>query len=410
MELDRMGETRMVENQSAESRSRLSAIDQWRGVSVLLVIVHHLVIFRFVHQLNVEYRLSDLVHHPALINLPDAARRMFYLWAHGIGPLGVQIFFVISGYIITRLLIREREKTGEVCLKCFYIRRAFRILPALIFFVFMMWTLSLTGAIVISPVNVGSVATFACNTSLVDCGYYFGHFWSLGVEEQFYILWPLLFVLFVAFRGTSLIWVILSACMIVSVIPRFRSLGFINNGLSFACIAAGAAYALNERFRAWLSVTNRLPSSLLPVTLVVGLTLLKALAVKLWVITTIATPFLIVAVVLPRANAAKSRNQGYVSRWLNRVGLMSYSLYLWHYVFIWEPEHYSSTAFWVASIPLALGLAWLSAHYIEPFFIAIGRKLSSNANLASPVQPALDSHAPGGELGAMTASAEKVAP
>jgi peptidoglycan/LPS O-acetylase OafA/YrhL len=182
--------------------------------------------------------------------------------------------------------------------------------------------------------------------------------------------------------------------MIVSVIPRFWSLGFINNGLSFACIAAGAAYALNERFRAWLSVTDRLPSWLLPVTLVVGFTLLKALAVKLWVIAALVTPFLIVAVVLPRTNAAKSGGQGHISRWLNRVGLMSYSLYLWHYVFIWEPEHYVSTPFWIASVPLGLGLAWLSAHYIEPSFIALGRTLSANANLISPVQPSLDSPRP----------------
>jgi peptidoglycan/LPS O-acetylase OafA/YrhL len=398
----------MLKSQSAEPQSRLSAIDQWRGVSVLLVIVHHFVIFRFVHQFNVEYLLSDFIRHPALKYLPEAALRMFYVWAHGIGPLGVQIFFVISGYIITRLLIREREKTGEVCLKCFYIRRAFRILPALMFFVFMMWALSLTGAIAISPVNMGSVAAFACN--FVDCGYYFGHLWSLGVEEQFYILWPLLFVLFMAFRRTGLIWVILGACMIVSVVPRFRTLGFVNNGLSFACIAAGAAYALNERFRAWLSVTNRLPGWLLPVTLVVGLTMLKSVAVKLWVITTLATPLLIVAVVLPRANAARSHDQGYISRWLNRVGLMSYSLYLWHYVFIWEPEHYLSTGFWIASVPLGLGLSWLSAFHIEPFFIALGRRLSANANLISPVQPALDSPAPGSELGGITAAVEKAAP
>jgi peptidoglycan/LPS O-acetylase OafA/YrhL len=365
----------MIESRSAESHSRLSAIDQWRGLSVLLVIIHHFVIFRFVHQFNVEYRLSDAIRHPAIRNLPAALMRMFYLWAHGIGPLGVQIFFVISGYIITRLLIREREKTGGVCLTCFYIRRAFRILPALMFFVFMMGALSLTGAIVISPINIASVATFTCNTSLGDCGYYFGHLWSLGVEEQFYVLWPLLFALLMAFRRTSLIWMILGACMIMSVIPRFQ-VGFINNGLSFACIAAGSAYALDERFRAWLSaVTYRLPGKLLPITLVVGLTLLKALAVELWVITTLATPILIVATILPHADDAKPRHQGIFFRGLNRVGLMSYSLYLWHYAFTWEPEHYFSTAFWIASVPLGLGLAWLSADYIEPFFIAHGRTL-----------------------------------
>src|SRR6202171_369443 len=97
----------VLKSQSAESRSRSFVLDQWRGASVLLVIIHHFVMFRFGHQFNVEYRLSDFIRHPALKYLPEAAARMFFLWAHGIGPLGVQIFFVISGYIITRLLIRE---------------------------------------------------------------------------------------------------------------------------------------------------------------------------------------------------------------------------------------------------------------------------------------------------------------
>ncbi len=325
---------------------------------------------------------------------------MFYLWAHGIGPLGVQIFFVISGYIITRLLIKEQENTGAVCLKCFYIRRAFRILPALMFFVLVMSAISFSGLIVVSPVNVASVAAFACNTSLVNCGYYFGHLWSLGVEEQFYIFWPLLFVLFVGRKRTNLIWVILGVCTIISVIPSLRS-GWINNGLSFACIAAGAAYALSERFRGWLSVTTKLPGWILPVSLVVGLTLIKALAFNLWIITTIITPLAIVAVVLPRSDAGFQRDQTSISQWLTRVGLMSYSLYLWHYVFAWEPEHYYSTPLWAAAVPFGLGFAWLSARYLEPFFIALGRKLAADSSFVSPVPApaALDPPPPDGRMG-----------
>ena len=125
------------------------------------------------------------------------------------GFVGVDVFFVLSGFLITGLLIRERERTGRIDLKAFYIRRVRRILPAatvvlaitMVFAWFLMAPLDLprvAGDAVASALSVGNIRFAAGATD------YFGtdlapspviHYWSLGVEEQFYLLWPAVLIL-----------------------------------------------------------------------------------------------------------------------------------------------------------------------------------------------------------------------
>jgi len=72
-----------------------------------------------------------------------------------------------------------------------------------VLFVLITGLISYCGFITISPAEIGSVATFLCNTTLVNCGYHYGHLWSLCIEEQFYILWPLAFVFVIGGRRTA---------------------------------------------------------------------------------------------------------------------------------------------------------------------------------------------------------------
>lgn len=112
---------------------------------------------------------------------------------------GVMTFFVISGFLITFLLLKENERTGTVSLKDFYIRRSLRIFPA--FYVY--WAIALAALLVrhahvIWPQVICSFF-YLGNYYQGLHGYpssLFSHTWSLGVEEQFYILWPGVFVLF----------------------------------------------------------------------------------------------------------------------------------------------------------------------------------------------------------------------
>jgi peptidoglycan/LPS O-acetylase OafA/YrhL len=119
------------------------------------------------------------------------------------GDLGVSAFFVLSGFLITRLLVREREESGEVSIRRFYARRIMRIFPAYYVFLLFSYVLDARAGQQWSPALLGSAATYTVNyfnalnhhpnTSIA-------HAWSLAVEEQFYLLWPIVFVVLAA-RG-----------------------------------------------------------------------------------------------------------------------------------------------------------------------------------------------------------------
>ena len=162
------------------SLTYLPALDGLRGVSVLAVLLYH----------------GDVS------------------WMPG-GFLGVEIFFVISGYLITSLLIGEHRRSGGVDLKNFWVRRARRLLPALfalIAVVVGVWLLFLPGEVAKIRGDVISSLTYVTNWHLIFSHQsYFDamgrpsplkHLWSLAVEEQFYLLWPLIFLgLMALFRG-----------------------------------------------------------------------------------------------------------------------------------------------------------------------------------------------------------------
>jgi peptidoglycan/LPS O-acetylase OafA/YrhL len=102
------------------------------------------------------------------------------------GNTGVRIFFVISGYLITRLLLAEHDRTSTIGLREFYIRRAYRILPAAVVFI--------AAGVIIDWQHMTWYHVAAALFYVANCDYsipwIFGHLWSLSVEEQFYLLWP----------------------------------------------------------------------------------------------------------------------------------------------------------------------------------------------------------------------------
>jgi peptidoglycan/LPS O-acetylase OafA/YrhL len=124
--------------------------------------------------------------------------RGFATFDLGIGnyaQLGVVVFFVISGFLITRLMLLERIKNGRVSLKLFYERRALRLFPASYTFIAIVSLLTLAGVFHLRPTDLWHAATYTVNF-LPNRGKQIGHLWSLSVEEQFYMIWPLTFVLF----------------------------------------------------------------------------------------------------------------------------------------------------------------------------------------------------------------------
>lgn len=142
---------------------RIASLDGLRALAILLVVVSHL--------------LSNFTSH-----LP-------YL-----GNLGVKVFFVISGFLITSILVAEFEKTDTINLKKFYFRRTLRIFPAYYFYIFIILLGKILSIYPIPLTDFISAMTYTSNyfpTSSMELS----HSWSLAVEEQFYLIYPGLFIL-----------------------------------------------------------------------------------------------------------------------------------------------------------------------------------------------------------------------
>lgn len=266
----------------------------------------------------------------------------------GNAALGVHVFFVISGFLITTLLLREHEATGRISLKGFYIRRAWRILPAYYFYLAVILALAAAGALKLTPAAFASAALFLWDYWPQADAWFLAHLWSLAVEEQFYLLWPA--VLLWALRRGGRRFALSVALGVIVASPLVRVLTYLMgtalsghvyylfhtraDALMFGALGAlGAGTAPLERVyaatsrHAWAAALFLLAiSPLLSAAFrggylyTVGYTLEGAaiLLVLLWV----------------------SRNPaGVAGRLLNsrpavQVGVMSYSIYLWQTLFL----------------------------------------------------------------------------
>jgi peptidoglycan/LPS O-acetylase OafA/YrhL len=158
--------------------------------------------------------MGDRRYVPELDGLRAVAIIVVVLWHssrdHPVqgGFLGVDLFFVLSAFLITGLLVSERQETGRIRVGRFYMRRSLRLAPALF--------LMLAGYLAVAPFvwprepHVGDAlltATYVSNYSTTFWGRpaHLGHSWSLAVEEQFYLLWPLAIVLLIRAKQ-PLIW------------------------------------------------------------------------------------------------------------------------------------------------------------------------------------------------------------
>ena len=125
------------------------------------------------------------------------------LYAHlglrnNLGHLGVTLFFVISGFLITLLMLRENERTQTLHLRDFYKRRTLRIVPALSFFLLVVFSLQCARLVYIAPKYWIAALTYTmCYVTMdslhPEASWDIAHTWSLSVEEHFYLIWPLLF-------------------------------------------------------------------------------------------------------------------------------------------------------------------------------------------------------------------------
>ena len=336
----------------AERGGRIDVLDGWRAVSVTMVIVGH-------------------VLNNSSIRIDTPFAHSFTQYA----ALGVQIFFVISGFVICRGFIKERAEFGRVSLAAFYVRRFFRIIPPLSIYVLSIVILAYSG--IVEPIAIFTTRSlvFACNFPGINCGGWLGgHTWSLSTEEQFYLIFPLILVVS-GVRGKIVTTVLAIAlpffCLFFYATKFTHTAMFIS---LFVSIAVGVAWAMNEK--TVRAAANAIPRGTFFVAL--GLLLIIAHFTGSRVATVFNVlfdaPLIVMVLMLSMKDiplVSVLLKSGLV-RWL---GVVSYSLYLW--------QQLATTAVPQAGIgfyALSLGgcLLWvtISFYWIEKPLIEIGRTVS----------------------------------
>jgi peptidoglycan/LPS O-acetylase OafA/YrhL len=364
----------------------IPSLDGLRAVSVGMVIAAH---------------LSEVVAQ----KIPFISLWLYAAW----GSLGVQTFFVISGFLITLILLKELNATGTISLGRFYFRRALRIFPA--FYVYLAAGFALT----LAGVFAGELKAFliagtyttnylGLNSPLLE------HTWSLSLEEQFYLLWPAALLLLGTRKGIKLAtWLILlsplSRLVTYYLAPHHRALvgAMLHSGLDsimFGCLLALLWH--NPRFNEFVQplIRGRVAALsglfvfvLSPIlqahfrgsyTLVIGLTL-NAICMS---------QILLYVVRVPDSALGWVLN----TRVLRHLGVISYSLYLWQEMFAGA----NTVRFFPWSLPAILACAELSYWLVERPALRLRERLEYrwqwNTKIAAqPVTVGIDGETTGGE-------------
>ena len=168
---------------------------------------------------------------------------------YAFGAIGVDLFFVLSGFLITLLLLRERDRTSTISLRGFYIRRALRILPA--YFVFLLGAFLMSCLGVFSATWSDWIPPLTHTTGFFETPVELAHTWSLATEEHFYLVWPLVFFLLPNRASFLFALAVFLAGPVCRLIVRNYFAGHVNAELSTPVridgIAAGCCLAFVAR-------------------------------------------------------------------------------------------------------------------------------------------------------------------
>lgn len=344
--------------------SRIEHIDVWRFFAVMLVIQEHVLLFS---GLDVYFPIIET----------------YSLQIERFGELGVLIFFSISGFVICMGLNSEKTKTGRVCLSAFCVRRFFRIVPPLWFYLVGIAILSTFDIIKISNTQILKSAVFLCNLPFEEgCSWYAGHTWSLAYEEQFYLLFP--FVFLWAFGGNKALRILATIGILIAaalVLIYFKQPFWADYCIYFLFLLTGCFTALlpetwmhklrNLSFLVWFSAVFSL------VSVMSFLENDQDLFLKM-----LAYPFLVQIIVFGTPTHFAWIKSIFKNTSLSYLGRISYSVYLWQEL---ATAYYPNTVWWqtLSYLGIVLGFAALSFHYFEMPLQRVGTRLSNQLKAAA---------------------------
>jgi peptidoglycan/LPS O-acetylase OafA/YrhL len=303
--------------------SRIQSLDGLRAISIVLVLFSHLC-----------GTSGFWLHSNAAVGR--------------IGHLGVTVFFVISGYLITSLLNHEWKATGSISLVRFYLRRTLRIFPAAYCVICAVSILKSVHMISLPWSDVLSAATYSANFSSPKA-WWLGHYWSLSVEEQFYLIWPAT-LLVLGWRrarwvavgfvlANPFLWAGAHFCspLVRNLVPSDAD-----------AIVVGCVLAMLEPKLSAIAAYRRFQRSPAPAFLMVVLLLDVLCGQRAFVGYTLdKISNICIALYVHRCI---SLSDGLMVRFLNSpplrvVGRMSYSIYLWQQLFLMRASESFATSF-----------------------------------------------------------------
>jgi peptidoglycan/LPS O-acetylase OafA/YrhL len=349
----------------------LPTLDGWRALSITLVVLHHS-----------QIQSSIPILGPLLQFL---AR---------VGEVGVELFFAISGLLICSRLLDEESRGGQISVKGFYLRRVFRILPAAIFYLLVIAILAALHVIPVFPMDwFASLFFFRnyvmlfeyLNHSPLPLHWYTGHFWSLSMEEHFYLVLPAVLVAFKRTRRWVLAGMAVSVALwrmvLTHVIHRDYQFNFRTDthvdALLIPAMIALTLYPLTRNQAA----RRYIPAWSFPVFLVTELLLLTIRVPWFFTLQAILLPLLILSTALHPSAVQGRILETKPLRW---IGWISYSLYLWQQLFFGvnfagSPPGLALLRKSPINLLALLVCATFSYYVIEKPFIRLGHKLASTS-------------------------------
>jgi peptidoglycan/LPS O-acetylase OafA/YrhL len=347
-------------------QKRIPSLDGLRAVAIGLVLVSHLAGARHFFSMHAVGTLGD------------------------VGNLGVRLFFVISGFLITRLLLKEFATTQRISLKAFYVRRVLRIFPAFYTFIIVASVLAAAGYATLDRRDLAHAVTYTMNYHAnFSPNFSLRHLWSLSVEEQFYLLWPLTLAALAPRRAAGVLVGVVLVVPVLRVVAYMASPSYefiADTGFEGVCDALAIGCLLAMAMRRLLRVewvARALVGRAFPL-----------IFVAIWIANNerdhpkffwlLCVPFLNVALAAAvlRYVHAPELPVGRLLNWrpVRAVGVLSYSLYLYQQLFLIQGRPVTSalvTFPW--NVAMALLCAAVSYRFVERPFLRLKERFETAA-------------------------------
>ena len=352
-----------------------------RFIAAFLVIIHH------IEQLKLKFNLPNKYENPFI---------------HISGRLGVLLFFVLSGFLITYLLLSEKEVTGSIAVKQFYIRRILRIWP-------LYYLVVLLGLFVLPEISILEMPKYTAEVGdnfllkitlfifmlpnlalvLLSPVPYISQSWSIGVEEQFYLIWPniikksskillALILVILIYWGLRISLLLIEFYEVIDTILLRNTLGFLAS-FNIDCMAIGGitAYLYYHKKMTLLKFLYRKDLQMFVVLLTAVLVIF---GVK------IPYPFYAGLFAVIILNVATNPNNliSLENRPFNFLGKISYGLYMYHsiaialvLIIVKDTILFNDIAIYFMSFTLAIIFASISYFFFEERFIKLKGRFST---------------------------------